>query len=170
MVRLPVPSTGRALALDLGRRRIGVAVCDDARLVATPYRTVQRSGHRPDEHATLAALVEEVAAGVVVVGLPLSLDGSAGPAAKAVLSEVKALRRLLDVPVETHDERLSTVTAEAQLADGGVRGRQRRDVVDQVAAAVILQSWLDSGAGTGPGSSSGPNSGQGGQPRRSTDH
>lgn len=140
---VPVPATGRVMALDLGRKRIGVAVCDDARLVATPYRTVNRSGHRPDEHAELAELVDEVGAGVVVVGLPLSLDGSVGPAAKTVLSEVKALRRLLDVPVESHDERLSTVTAEANLDRGGVRGRRRRDVVDQLAAAVILQAWLD---------------------------
>lgn len=169
-MRPPIPDTGRVLALDLGRRRIGVAVCDDARLVATPYRTVQRSGHRPDEHETLAALVDEVGAGVVVVGLPLSLDGSSGPAAKGVLSEVKALRRLLDVPVETHDERLSTVTAEAQLSDGGVRGRQRRDVVDQVAAAVILQSWLDSAAASGTDPASGQDSGQGGQPSGPAGH
>lgn len=148
-MRRPVPATGRALALDLGRKRIGVAVCDDARTVATPYRTVNRSGHRPDEHETLAALVDEVGAGVVIVGLPLSLDGSAGPAAKAVLAEVRALRKLLPVPVETHDERLSTVTAEANLDHGGVRGPRRREVVDQLAAAVILQAWLDHQVGRG---------------------
>ncbi len=161
-MRPPVPTTGRVLALDLGRRRIGVAVCDDARTVATPYRTVERTGHRPDEHDDLADLVDEVGAGVVVVGLPLSLDGSLGPAAKSVLSEVKALRRRLAVPVETHDERLSTVTAEAQLDHGGVRGTRRRDVVDQLAAAVILEAWLasrpdasDPGGGGSPTGSSG---------------
>ena len=132
-----------------------MAVCDDARTVATPYRTVHRSGHRPDDHARLAALVDEVGAGAVVVGLPLSLDGSLGPAAKAVQSEVKALRRLLPVPVETQDERLSTVTAEAELDRSGVRGPRRRDVVDQSAAAVILQAWLDQRA-TGEGPPSGP--------------
>ena len=142
-MRPPIPETGRVLALDLGRRRIGVAVCDDARTVATPYRTVARTGHRPDEHTELAGLVDEVGAVVVVVGLPLSLDGTVGPAARSVLSEVKALRKLLAVPVETHDERLSTVTAEAHLDHGGIRGPRRRDVVDQVAAAVILQAWLD---------------------------
>ena len=67
------------LALDLGRKRIGVAICDDERTVATPYRTVNRSGHRPDEHRELADLVEEVGAVAIVVGLPLSLDGGAGP-------------------------------------------------------------------------------------------
>lgn len=142
-MRLPIPASGRVLALDLGRKRIGVAVCDTDRTVATPYRTVNRSGHRPDEHAELSDLVDEVGAGVVVVGLPLSLDGTLGPAAKSVLSEVKALRRLLAVPVETHDERLSTVTAEANLDHGGVRGPRRREFVDQLAAAVILQAWLD---------------------------
>jgi putative holliday junction resolvase len=138
-----VPTAGRVLALDLGRRRIGVAVCDDARTVATPYRTVNRSGHRPDEHAELADLVVEIGAVAVVVGLPLSLDGTLGPAAKGVLSEVKALRRVLGVPVVTHDERLSTVTAEASLDRGGIRGPRRRDVVDQLAAQVILQSWME---------------------------
>jgi putative Holliday junction resolvase len=147
---------GRVLALDLGRRRIGVAVCDDGRTVATPYRTVRRSGHRPDEHAELAGLVDEIGAVLVVVGLPLSLDGSRGPAAKTVLSEVKALRRVLGVPVETHDERLSTVAAEASLDRGGVRGARRRDVVDQLAAQVILQSWLDGPMGRAGGQPSAP--------------
>lgn len=144
-MRPVVPATGRVLALDLGRRRIGVAVCDDGRTVATPYRTVDRSGHRPDEHAELARLVTEVGAVAVVVGLPLSLDGSTGPAAKAALSEVKALRKVLGVPVVTHDERLSTVAAETSLDRAGVRGSRRRRVVDQLAAQVILQSWLDAG-------------------------
>ena len=141
-MRPPVPAAGRVLALDLGRKRIGVAVCDDARTVATPYRTVNRTGHRPDDHAELSRLVDETGAVVVVVGLPLSLDGTMGPAAKAVLSEVKAIRRVLHLPVETHDERLSTVTAEDQLDRGGVRGARRRDVVDQLAAVVILEAWL----------------------------
>ena len=125
------------------RRRIGVAVCDEGRTVATPYRTVKRSGHRPDEHRELADLVSEIGAVGIVAGLPLSLDGTVGPAAKSVLSELKALRKVVDVPVVAHDERLTTVTAEAHLDVGGVRGSRRRDVVDQVAAAVILQSWID---------------------------
>lgn len=139
----PVAPAGRVVALDLGQRRIGVAVCDTDRTVATPFRTVRRSGHRPDEHAELASLVQEVGAVLVVVGLPLSLDGSMGLAAKKVVSEVKALGKVLGIPVETHDERLTTVTAEASLDASGVRGSRRREVVDQVAAQVILQSWLD---------------------------
>ena len=145
MSRPPIPAQGRVLALDLGRRRIGVAVCDDGRTVATPYRTVHRSGHRPDEHRELAELVAETGAVAMIVGLPLSLDGSMGPAAKGVIAEVKALRRVVGVPIETHDERLSTVTAEDSLSSGGVRGSRRRQVVDQLAAAVILQAWIDGG-------------------------
>jgi putative Holliday junction resolvase len=128
----------RALGLDLGGRRIGVAVSSGA--LATPYETVERAA---DAHARIAELVEETGAEVVVVGLPLSLDGSEGPAAEAVLAEVEELRGALGVPVETYDERLTTVTAERALREQGVKGRRRRQVVDQVAAAVILQAWLD---------------------------
>lgn len=80
---------------------------------------------------------------VVVVGLPLSLSGDVGPAARRVLSEVKGLRKRLAVEVVTHDERLSTVDAEASLRAQGVNTRKGRSVVDQLAASVILQSWID---------------------------
>ena len=134
----------RVLGLDLGSRRIGVAVCDSGGLLATPYEVVERSGDERADRERIAELVREVGAEAVVVGLPLSLDGSAGPAATAALTEAEALRQVLDVPVECHDERLSTVSASRTLAASGVRGRSRRKVVDQVAAAVVLQSWLDS--------------------------
>lgn len=134
----------RVLGLDLGSRRIGVAVCDSGGLLATPYEVVERSGDERADRERIAELVREVGAEAVVVGLPLSLDGSAGPAATAALAEAEALRQVLDVPVECHDERLSTVSASRSLAASGVRGRSRRKVVDQVAAAVVLQSWLDS--------------------------
>ena len=133
----------RALGLDLGERRIGVAVSDAGGVLATPYETVPRMGDRPREHRRLAELVAETGAEVVVVGLPLSLDGSAGPAARHVRREVTALQRALDVPVETYDERLTTVTADRSLRTLEVRGARRRQVVDQVAAAILLQAWLD---------------------------
>jgi putative Holliday junction resolvase len=79
----------------------------------------------------------------VVVGLPISLSGADGPAARAARKEAAALATVVGVPVETHDERLTTVTAERRLAERGVRGKRRRAVVDKAAAAVILQSWLD---------------------------
>lgn len=133
----------RAIGLDLGERRIGVALSDSAGTLATPYEVVTRSGDRTRDLARLAELVAEADAEVVVVGLPLSLDGSRGPAAQRVEVEVDELRARLGVPVELHDERLSTVEAERRLRTAGVKGRQRRHVVDQVAATVILQSWLD---------------------------
>jgi putative Holliday junction resolvase len=135
----------RAVALDIGTRRIGVALSDSAGTVATPYETVTRSGDRSRDHGRIAALVEEAGGGIVVVGLPLSLDGSTGPAAQAILDEVDELRAALTVPVVTWDERLSTVEAERSLRAMRVRKDRHRRVVDQVAATVILQSWLDAG-------------------------
>jgi len=135
----------RAVALDIGTRRIGVALSDSGGTVATPYDVVTRSGDRTRDHGRIAAVVAEADATIVVVGLPLSLDGSVGPAAEAILAEVDELRAALEVPVVTWDERLSTVEAERSLRAMGVRKGQRRQVVDQVAATVILQSWLDAG-------------------------
>jgi putative Holliday junction resolvase len=136
-------SAVRALALDLGSRRIGVAVSDPTGTLASPYDTVLRSGDLQRDHAAVERLIAESGAEVLVVGLPLSLDGSVGPAARGVLDEVEVLRATLSVPVETYDERLTTVTAERQLRERGLRGQARRKVVDREAAAVLLQSWLD---------------------------
>jgi putative Holliday junction resolvase len=135
----------RAVGLDLGTRRIGVALSNSAGTVATPYDVLTRSDDRVDDHGRIAAIVDEAGAGVVVVGLPLSLDGSVGPAARDVLDEVDELRARLPVAVMTWDERLSTVEAQRRLRTAGVKGRKGRRVVDQVAATVILQSWLDAG-------------------------
>jgi putative holliday junction resolvase len=135
----------RALGLDLGTRRIGVALSDSAGLVATPHDVLTRSNDRARDHGRIAALVDESGAGVVVVGLPLSLDGTVGPAARGVLGEADELRARLPVSVVTWDERLSTVEAQQRLRAAGVKGRKGRRVVDQVAATVILQSWLDAG-------------------------
>jgi len=134
----------RALGLDLGERRIGVAVGDGDGRVATPLTVLERSGNRVADHRAVAALVYEWEAGIVVVGMPYSLDGTQGPAARAAADEATWLGAVLDVPVETYDERLTTVTAERRLAERGFAGRRRRALVDQVAASVILQAWLDS--------------------------
>lgn len=135
----------RALGIDIGTRRIGVALSDSAGTVATPYEVVDRSGDRGRDHRRIAALVDEAGADVVVVGMPLSLDGSVGPAAQAVLDEIDQLRGVVAAEIVTWDERLSTVQAERSLRAGLVRKGKRRRVVDQVAATVILQSWLDAG-------------------------
>jgi putative pre-16S rRNA nuclease len=133
----------RAIALDLGERRIGVAVSDSDGRVATPVTVLQRTKDRPRDHRAIAALVAEYDADAVVVGLPLSLDGGRGTAALAVLEECDALARHIDLPIHTHDERFTTTTAERVLADQQLDGRARRKVVDMVAASIILQDWLD---------------------------
>lgn len=146
---VPPPTRGaprepfRAVGLDLGTVRIGVAASDAGGVLASPRTTVRRTGDRAGDHRRLAALVVEEGADVVVVGLPLSLDGSVGRAARLVLAELDELTAALGVPVVTHDERFTTATAHQRLAAGGRRTRARRDVVDQSAAAVLLQAWLD---------------------------
>jgi putative Holliday junction resolvase len=142
-----VPPVGRLVGVDLGSRRVGVATCDSGRRLASGLTVIHRVGDRLREHRELGAVVEEYAAVGVIVGLPLSLSGEIGPAAAAVIDEVGELVERLGVPVETHDERFTTVSAAGALAASGRRGRKQRALVDQVAAAMILQSWLD-GPGT----------------------
>lgn len=117
--------------------------------MATPYSVIERSGEGSADRARVADIVSEVEAELVLVGLPLSLDGGMGPAARAAVEEADALREVLDVPVELHDERLTSVSANRSLTEAGVRGKRRRraraaGAVDQAAATVLLQSWLDS--------------------------
>jgi putative holliday junction resolvase len=136
----------RVAAIDLGSRRIGVAVSDGSGTLASPRCTVERSGDPDADRASVVAVVLEAEARHLVVGLPLSLDGERRRAAVEAEEEAAALRTLLapaGVEVETFDERLTTVSAERSLADAGRRGRARRKVVDQAAAAVLLQAWLD---------------------------
>lgn len=133
------------MGVDLGSRRIGLAVSDPEGTVATPHSVLERSGERARDLAAVLAVAREVGGRGIVVGLPLTLAGEVGTAARKVLSEVEELRRVAgpEFTVETHDERLTTVTAGRALAEAGVRARRRRRVVDQVAASVMLQAWLD---------------------------
>jgi len=131
----------RVLGLDLGSRRIGVAVSSGT--VASPHSVLERAKDRAADYAAVATLVAELDAERVIVGLPLSLDGSMGPAARSAAEEAAALGDVLPVPVETYDERLTTVTADRSLSSLGLSGQARRRVVDKVAAAVMLQAWLD---------------------------
>lgn len=134
---------GRVVGIDLGERRIGVAVSDVTGSVASPLTVIERTGDAEADRAAVARVVREVGAERVVVGVPVPLAGGEGRASRAAREEAAALAGLLGVPVETVDERLTTVTAERALRQAGVRGRKRRAVVDKVAAAVILQAWLD---------------------------
>ena len=133
----------RVLALDLGSKRIGVAISDLTGTVASPLTVIARSGSRRHDHEHIAGLVAREEADLVVVGLPITLSGQLGPAARAARSEAEALATLIDVPIETFDERLTTVTAQRALTEAGVRGRAGRQIIDKVAAAVLLQAYLD---------------------------
>ena len=133
-------NTGRVIGIDLGDARVGVALSNPDRTLASPLEVIKRTGNL---YRDIAKIVEEWEANAVVVGLPLSLDGSVGPAAKKALAEVKKLGATLQVPVETYDERLTTVTAERLMTDAGLDSRNQRKVVDKIAAAIMLQAWLD---------------------------
>jgi putative Holliday junction resolvase len=133
----------RALGVDLGSKRIGIAVSDRSGTIATPLTVVQRSGSKKLDHQRIADLVTEEEAELVVVGLPLNMDGSTGPAATAAIAEARALATVVSVPVETFDERRTTVAADAVLMEFKMRAQARRRVIDKVAAAVMLQYWLD---------------------------
>jgi putative holliday junction resolvase len=133
----------RVLALDLGAKRIGVAVSDRSGTIATPLVVLQRRGSPIEDHRRIAELVAEEEVELVVVGLPLGLDGRVGPAAQRAIAEARELATVVPVPVETFDERLTTVSAERSLREARIPGPERRRVVDKVAAAVMLQAWLD---------------------------
>jgi putative Holliday junction resolvase len=132
----------RVLALDLGTARVGVAVSDATATLASPLTTLGAG-----DRAGVAALVEAEGAGLVLVGLPRNMDGSRGPAARAAEAEAEALAATLAVPVLLVDERLTTVSADRALRAQGRRAPARRRVVDQAAAAVLLQGWLDGADG-----------------------
>lgn len=136
-----IPTKGIVLGIDLGDARCGVAKSNPDQSVATPLVVLKRS---QQTHREIKNLVTEWEAVTVVVGLPLSLDGTHGPMAKKVGREVDALRKSLGVPVLVHDERLTTVTAQQSLSDLGISAKDQRKSIDMVAAAVLLQSWLDS--------------------------
>ncbi len=133
----------RVLGVDLGARRIGLAVSDPTGTIASPYSVLQRSGDAATDHRRLAEVAAEVGAERVVVGLPLALSGRVTRAAEEAGVEMEAMAEVLAVPVEAHDERLTTVSAERSMRALGSKGRDRRRAVDKVAAAVMLQSWLD---------------------------
>jgi putative Holliday junction resolvase len=109
---------------------------------------IQRSGSVRRDHEVIAKLVVEEEADIVVVGLPLNMNGSSGPAAQAAIDEAAALATVVGVPVVTFDERRTTVTADQAMIEANMRAQARRRIVDKIAAAVMLQNWLDAG---GPG-------------------
>ena len=132
----------RVLGLDVGDKRIGLAISGGAGLLATPYSTIERR----NQQRAIAAILEIVQAeevGQIVVGMPLSLDGSVGSQAKRTLVFCEALESASPVPVATWDERFSSVEAERLLRQAGVPPSRNRARLDASAAAVILQGYLD---------------------------
>jgi putative Holliday junction resolvase len=139
----------RYLALDVGERRIGVALSDETATLATGLDTLTRVGPRKDARA-IAELVRQHQPAALIVGLPLNMDGTAGTQAEKVRAFVEGLKHHVGVPIVERDERLTTVEAHEILRKSGVAWGQRAALLDKVSAVVILQEYLDQrGAGAG---------------------
>ncbi|MBW8764891.1 MAG: Holliday junction resolvase RuvX [Geodermatophilales bacterium] len=142
--RSPTKRSGRVLGVDVGTARVGLALSDPTGTLASPLETLRRAKDESDLDR-LAALVEEHEVSEVVVGEPRHLSGASGASAADADAYSEALAgRIADVPVFRIDERLSTVTAASHLREGGIDSRKQRPVIDQAAAVVILQQYLDS--------------------------
>jgi putative holliday junction resolvase len=133
----------RVLGLDLGTKTIGLAVSDELGITAQGLDTLERKSLRKDLEA-LAAKAEDYGVDRFVIGLPLNMDGSEGPRAEATRKFGTALEQATSRTVIYWDERLTTVAAHRSLSEADVSGRKRKEVIDQVAAMMILQGWLDS--------------------------
>jgi putative holliday junction resolvase len=131
----------RVLGLDVGSVRIGVALSDPLGITAQPLEVIERK--RVDPFGRIASLVAEHEVTSIVVGWPLRLDGTEGPAVESVRQFVDELGSKVSVPIERWDERLSTAEAERIMLQGGARRVQRKAGIDKLAAALILQSYLD---------------------------
>lgn len=143
----PSPQLVSALGLDVGHKRVGVAGCDGLGLMATGLMTLKRSSFEQDV-AQLQKLVVERRVQVLVVGLPYSMDGSIGPQAKKVQRYAKGLSQSLELPLEYIDERLTSVQAEQILRDANIAPSRNKAMIDAIAAAIILQQWLDQRRGS----------------------
>lgn len=134
----------RALGVDLGEKRIGLARSDPSGVLASPAGTLRRSGDPSADRVAIVAAAREAEAQVIVVGLPRSLSGREGPAARGARAEAEALAEVAgEIRVELHDERFTTRDAQRALTAGGRHGRAQRERIDAAAAAVMLQSYLD---------------------------
>ena len=132
----------RILALDHGTKRIGVAVSDETRTIAQPLEFIPAEPFA-DFLARLRQLIREKEIELILVGLPRNMDGSYGPAAQKVEAFVAVLRNAITVPIRTWDERLTSSQANRILIQGNVRRDKRKEKVDKMAAAILLQSYLD---------------------------
>ena len=135
----------RSLGIDHGEARIGLAISDELGMLAHPLETLILK-EIPDPVARVAAIVARDKIGMIVLGLPRNMDGTYGPAAEKVRAFGEKLRAACGCPVKMWDERLTTVAAQRSLHEAGRNAKQSRKVIDQVAAQLILQGWLDSQA------------------------
>jgi putative holliday junction resolvase len=133
---------GRILGIDYGDKRVGFALSDPMQMLATAKEvvTVQSPAHAANEAARIA---KESGAVKIVVGLPINMDGTKGPATEKALAFVELLKTKTPLPILMQDERLSTKSAHDFLLEGGMRNEKRKHVVDKVAAEILLQSYLD---------------------------
>jgi len=132
----------RVLGLDMGTKTIGVALSDELGLTAQPLTTIRRKGIRKDIEAVVT-LMEEHSVGTVVVGMPVKMDGTMSETTRMVSGFVERLAKETDAEVRTWDERLSTAAVERVLIDGDLSRAKRKKVVDKMAAAYILQGFMD---------------------------
>lgn len=131
------------MALDVGTKRIGVAMSDELFLTAQGAETIRCM--TPDaDFAKIKKMVEENAVGEIVVGLPINMNGTYGPKAKEVLDFIDKLTKMISVPIKTWDERLTTAQGQRMLIEADVSRAKRKGAIDMIAAQIILQSYLDS--------------------------
>lgn len=133
---------GRVLGLDVGEKWIGVALSDPCGILASPLTRIPRTGPEPAE-AVIRRLVSQHEVKLVVAGLPYSMDGSLGRQAESVRGFLDQLSQVLEVPIDTRDERLSTVAASRRMIEGGAKRGSVKGRIDAAAAAFILQGYLD---------------------------
>lgn len=133
----------RILALDHGTRRVGVAVSDELKMIASPLEYIAPDPF-PDFIARLKTILQEKEVELILIGMPRNMDGSYGPAAEKVREFVATLKNEIPTPIKLVDERLTTVQAQRSLIQANVRRDQRKEKVDKTAAAIMLQSYLDS--------------------------
>jgi len=132
----------RYMGLDVGDKRIGIALSDEGGVIASPKETFYRDGLMRDIDR-LVEMASNAGVGEILVGMPVSMDGSIGPQAQKVMKFIHTLSEKADIPVVPWDERLTTVAAERVLLNGDVSRKRRRHVIDKVAAAYMLQGYLD---------------------------
>ncbi len=132
----------RILGLDLGTRTIGLALSDVGHTIATPFDTIRRTKLKVDIGQLLGVIADH-GVGALVLGLPVNMDGSEGPRCQATRQFAADLLKALDHPLAFWDERLSTSAAEAALLEADLSRKRRAEIIDKVAAAVILQGYLD---------------------------